>query len=136
MELNDIAIDVAKVEEGDWVDNIPDMGTLRLKVRGIDNNDFTKLMRKLMQAVPRKKKLGGNIDPEELDTISAKCLHQTVLIDWDGVIINGAETPYSKDLAKELLTNPKWKRFREAVVYAATQVGQQDQAAKEEDLGN
>lgn len=136
MELNDIAIDTDKVEKGDWIDNIPDMGSLRLKVRGTDTADFGKLLRTLMNAVPRKKKMGGNIDQAELDRINATCLLQTVLIDWDGVVINGNPTPYSKEMAKELLTNPKWKRFREAVVYAANLVGQQEQQAKEEELGN
>ena len=35
MKLGNLKMDLAKVESGLWIDNIPDMGELRLKVRPI-----------------------------------------------------------------------------------------------------
>lgn len=136
MELNDIAINVEKVENGGWVGDIPNMGDLRLKVRGLNNTAYRRLQERLIAAVPRAKRQGGRIDPKELERITAQCLLDTVLLDWDGVKINGQPAPYAKDLARELLTEPKWAAFRDAVAYAAAVVAHEDEAALEADTGN
>ncbi len=135
MRLNDIAIDPVKFEQGAWVENIPEMGGLRLKVRGIGNADFRRLSAKLYEAEPRQYKVGGKLDPERQDAITATCLVNTVLIDWDGLRDqNDQPIPYSKDFARELLTKPEFRRFREAVTWAASVVAD-DVAADTEEAG-
>lgn len=136
MELNDIAIDADRFEQGAWVDHIPEMGDLRLKVRGVGNADYRKLQARLIDALPRAKKQGGKIEPDELDRITATCLLETVLLDWDGIMINGKSAPYSKEQAKELLLNPKWRRFRDAVAWAASIVADEGALGIEEDAKN
>ncbi len=124
-----------KFENGGWVDNIPDMGELRLKVRGINNTDFRKMAAKLHEAEPRQFKVGGKMDPGRQDAITAKCLLHTVLLDWDGVLDDkGAPVPYSIDMARDLLTKPEFRRFREAVAWAANVVAD-DIAADTEEAG-
>lgn len=123
MKLSEMKIDADKFEAGAWVDDIPEMGDLRLKVRGIGNSDFRAMQARLMEAEPRKYKVGGRLAPERQDVVTAKCLLHTVLIDWQGVLDDdGQPIPYTKELASEILTKPEYKRFRDAVTYAATVV--------------
>lgn len=136
MNLDDIAIDPDKLEQGDWVGDIPGMGTLRLKVRGINNADYRALQNRLLDAVPRAKRIRGQIDQKELARIATECLIETVLLDWEGLGINGEPAPYSKAKARELLTNPRWVRFRDAVAWAAGVVGDDVAADQETDKGN
>jgi hypothetical protein len=126
MKLNDLKIDVSRFEEGAWIDNIPEMGDLRLKVRGINNSDYRRLQQKLFEAVPRAKRPGGRIDPDEQDRITTSCLLSACLLDWDGVEDDdGNALPYSKPAATKLLNDPALRRFRESVIWAATVVGEQ-----------
>ena len=59
-----------------------------------------------------------------------------MLIDWDGLSINGTPQPYTKELARELLTNRRWVRFADAVAWAAGVVADEDAADLEADAGN
>lgn len=125
MKLSEIKIDPKKFEQGDWVGEIPEMGELRLKVRGIGNSDFRRMQSKLTEAEPRKYRVAGRLPPERQDAITAQCLLHTVLIDWDGVQgEDGQPLPYSEELARDLLTKPEFKRFREAVAWAANVVAE------------
>lgn len=137
MKLSSLKIDADKIEGGDWIDNIPDMGDLRLKVRGIQNASYRRMQSKLFDAVPRAKKQGGRVDPDEMDRITSQCLAATVLIDWDGIEgENGEPLPYSKEQASQLLTDPNFRRFRDAVIWAASQVGEDEAEGEQADAGN
>jgi hypothetical protein len=132
MDLNEIAVNADAIENGAWVEKIPEMGDLRLKVRGIGNSDYRRLQDRLLAAIPRAKRA----DPAELERVTAECMLKTVLLDWDGLKVNGAATPYSDDLARELLTNAKWQRFRNAVAWAAMNVADEEAIALEDDAKN
>lgn len=135
MRLSELKIDAEKFEKGAWVDNIPDMGEVRLKVRGIGNADFRRLQTKLFDAEPRQYKVGGKLSPERQDAITAQCLANTVLIDWQGILDeNDQPIPYSREMAKELLTNPEFRRFRDGVIWAASVVAD-DVAIDTEEAG-
>lgn len=124
MKLDSVKIDPVAIEQGQWVADIPDMGDLKLKVRGVDNSDYRLLQGRLLRAVPRAQRL--ELSPEQQDEIAAKLLLETCLIDWANVTDEaGAEIPYSKELAADLLTKPEFARFRNAVAYAAATVGEQ-----------
>lgn len=132
MDLNSIAINHVAVEQGAWVGELPGMGELRLKVRGIGNADFRTMQNRLIAALPRAKRS----DSAELERVTSECLLKTILLDWEGLESNGQPVPYSQDLAKDLLGNPKWVRFRDAVAYAASIVADEDAEALESDTGN
>jgi hypothetical protein len=137
MKMKDMAVDSGRAEEGAWVDDIPDMEGLRLKVRGANNKDWRKLQQKLIQAIPRKRRMSGNLDPEDADRITNLCLLNTSLLDWDG--FDGDDDkplPYSQETAKTLLTDPDYRRFRDAVAWAANWVAEQSKEDVEEDAGN
>ena len=137
MKLSEVAVDTRRVETGDWVDNIPEMEGLRLKVRGSQNRDWRRLQARLLTAVPRKKRPGGQIDIEESERIINQCLVQTSLLDWDGLFgDDGKPVPFSPQMAEKLCTDPDYRRFRDACLYAANLVGEQNQQDIEDAAGN
>ncbi|APX83978.1 hypothetical protein BV511_04135 [Methylorubrum extorquens] len=137
MKLSSLKVDAAAIEDGEWIGNIPEMGDLEVRVRGLNNAKYRRLQTTLIDAVPRAKRQGGRLDPDEQDRITASCLNATVLLDWRGLEgEDGQPVPYSKDLATDLLTKPEFRRFREAVIWAASQVGEERAAADEDDAGN
>ena len=137
MKLSDLASDPVATEQGEWVDNIPEMGDLRLKVRGIGNADWRRIQTKLIDAVPRSKRTGTRIDPEEIDKITTTCLHQACLLDWENLSgDDGKALAHSRGFALELLSKPEYRKFREAVVWAATVVGEQSAVKIEDQKGN
>jgi hypothetical protein len=137
MKLSQQVIDPAKLEQGDWVESIPEMGDLRLKVKGARNRAWERMQRTLIDAVPRKKKIGGRIDDDEQARITSILLRDTCLIDWSGLEDDeGKAIPYSKDFANTLLTDPQYRNFRDAVMWAATVVAEQRGAEAEDTAKN
>lgn len=137
MKITELAVDADRAENGAWVDDIPEVEGLRLKVRGTNNKDWRKLQAKLMDVVPRKQRIGGRIDPEQQDAIISKCLLNACLLDWAGLENDdGTQIPYSKQMAEKLLTDPQYRRFRDSVIWAASVVAEHTESDKEEISGN
>jgi hypothetical protein len=137
MKMSELAVDADRQENGAWVDDIPDVQGLRLKVRGSNNADWRRLQAKLMDAVPRKKKIGGRIDPDEQDRVISSCLLNCCLLDWDGLEDDdGKPIPYSKQMAIKLLNEPEYRRFRDSVIWAATVVADNVEVAQQDIAGN
>ncbi|WP_210482753.1 hypothetical protein [Microvirga antarctica] len=137
MKLTSLKIDTEKLETGAWVDTIPEMGELRLHVRGLNNADYRRHQAKLLEAVPRAKRVGGRIDPDEQDRIVSLCLLNTVLLDWDGLTDDDDKAlPYSRDMAQTLLVDPAYRRFRDAVIWAAGVVAEDGDLALQDAVGN
>lgn len=137
MKRSEQKIDPKKLEQGAWVSNIQDMGDLRLKVRGVNNKDWRRMSAKLIDAVPRSKKVAGRIDPDELDRVNAILLRDCCLLDWDNnVEDDGTQIPYSKELADQYLRDPEWPAFREAVMWASLNVAQIGELEAEQDVKN
>jgi hypothetical protein len=135
MKLSNLAIDADAHEQGEWVSDIPEMGDLKLKVRGIGNADWKRHQSKLFAAVPREKKRGNIIDPDSQDAINTSCMLNTCLLGWDGLTDDDDKPlPYSKETAKKLLEDPSLRRLRDAILWAASTVG--DGVKKEAILGN
>lgn len=133
MRLGEQKIDPIKLEQGDWVENIPEMGDLRLKVRGARNKDWVRMQGVLSDAVPRNRKIGGRPIPAEMDRIMTALLRETCLLDWGGLEgDDGAAIPYSKDKANELLSDPQYRNFRDAVIWASSVVADVHAADVEE----
>lgn len=137
MKLSAIKVDSARAEQGAWVGDIPDMGDLRLRVRGLRNADARRLRAKLLAAVPRDQRANGRLSPAAADDIDARVLAETILVDWQNLTDeNDQPLPFSREKALDLLANPDFVVFRDAVAYAASVVaeGLADQA--EVDQGN
>ncbi|KQS75463.1 hypothetical protein ASG32_27250 [Methylobacterium sp. Leaf361] len=126
MKLSEMKVNSSAIEDGAWIRDIPEMGSLALKVRGIQNAAYRQLQNKLIEAIPRAKKPGGRIAPDEMDRVTNECLAATVLLDWSGLEDDDGEPLlFTRETAMELLSNPELRRFREAAIYAASMVGDQ-----------
>ena len=137
MKLKEIKIDAAKADQGAWVGDIPEMGDLRLKVRGSGNADYRRRMQRLVDALPRQFKAGGRVDPDKMDQITTTCLLDDVLLDWEGIEDDaGNPLPFSKEQARAMIEDPDLRRFRDAVVWAAGVVAETDAATGEDNAGN
>lgn len=136
MDLSGLKTNTAVIEQGGWVDNIPDMGDLRLKVRGRGNSKWRRLESQLMGSVPRGKRLNGRIDTAEIDRIVAICIRDAGLDDWENLKDGDLVVPYSKEMAATLLTDPQYRAFFDACVWACAVVADGSAASLEDDAKN
>lgn len=134
MKISELEVDPKLIEEGKWVGNIPELTGVRLKVRGANNKDWRRLAQRLINAVPRKLRVNGILDPDEADRISATILLMTGLLDWEGIDADdGTSIPYDKKKAAQYLAG---ERFRAGVQFACEQVAQGIEEEIEEIVGN
>ena len=134
MKISELEVDPKLIEEGKWVSNIPELTGVRLKVRGANNKDWRRTAQRLINAVPRKLRVNGILDPDEADRISATILLMTGLLDWEGIEDDaGQPIPYDKKKAAQYLSG---ERFRAGVQFACEQVAQGIEEEVEEIAGN
>ncbi|MBV9460328.1 MAG: hypothetical protein JO141_22860, partial [Bradyrhizobium sp.] len=82
MKLSAIKVDSALAEQGDWVENIPDLPGIRIKARGANNADYRLLEAKLVREIPRADRLEG-VSAADQDRIAGRLLLETVVLDVD-----------------------------------------------------
>lgn len=137
MDIQSLKKDVAASTEGQWVSDIPEMGQLRLRVRGENSPKVAALRARKLRAVPKDKR-GRDGMPifEEVMRVTTEVLHEAVLLDWDGLTDGGKPVKFSPELAKQWITDPDFQDFADAVAWASKIVanGQADQV--EEAAGN
>jgi hypothetical protein len=144
MSLAKLRAEQGRVVHGAWVNgDTHGLGDdVRLRVRGRWNPDFRALHAKLQGAVPARKKVrtefGLEVTPAESDRILTECLIETALLDWEGIreTDDGEVIPYSKEKARELLTDPMLTPFRDAVLIATMQVAKEGKETFEADEKN
>lgn len=124
MRLSDIKVDSKAIEQGEWIDEIPDLPGLRLKVRGTGNADFRR----------QQSKLGRR---DDIDRVMTQLLVDTVLIDWDGLTDDaGVPIPYSRDAAQQFLFDPDLRLLRDGVAWAANALSVRRKTDQDEDAKN
>jgi hypothetical protein len=112
-------------KEGEWVDDLPMMGNLRLRVRSMNSPEVYKLQGKLQRNTPDSMKdEKGNINEDYADVIMSEVAIEAVLLDWENVTDNGDTVPYSKDKAREWLQGQGLSPFLNAVYFASQKVDQ------------
>ena len=137
MKLSGLKTNSAREEQGAWVDNIPDLGDIRLKVRGDQNADARALRAKLFEAVPRSERPNGRLTPKAADELGTRVMVDTILVDWSGLVDEADEPiPYSVEKATEILSNPDFRVFRDGVAIAAQRVGQDGEDSLKAASGN
>lgn len=137
MDLSDIKRDVKSIEEGQWVEDLIGMGDIRLKVRGMTSNDVVMFRAAKERAIPRNMKdRQGNLLPKTAMNLLREVLIEKVLIDWENLTEGGTPVPYSKEKARQLLTDESMIVFADAVVQAAQIVDNGNASTQEEVSGN
>lgn len=120
MDINDLKRDSAAASEGKWIADIPDLGNVRLRVRGLSSPKVIALRSRKERAVPRKERMrDGSLTPETAIRIGGEVLHEAVLLDWDGLTSDGKPVKYDPKLAADWCTNPDFQDFSNAVAWAA-----------------
>lgn len=137
MEIKSLKRDLTASQDGQWVDDIPEMGQLRLKVRGDNSLKVVEIRQRKMRAVPKNKRdRAGNPIFSELIRVTAEILHEEILLDWDGLTNDGKPVKYDVELAREWLTNPEYQDFADAVAWASKVVANGNDHLAEDAEGN
>lgn len=137
MDIQSIKKDSAAIAEGQWVDNIPGMGDLRLKVRGSSANYVVAVRARKQRNAPNEDRAAdGSLSVDATLRIETEVLHEAVLLDWDGLTDGGQPVKFDATLAKDWLTNPDFRDFADAVVWAASVVSRTTKAVKEKAAKN
>jgi hypothetical protein len=128
VKFGSLRADVAKEQQGDWVD-VPDLPGVSLKVKSFNDPAYRVQRDLLVQRMARKhgKKSAA---PEEMESAFGKLYADYILLDW-----RGFDEPYTAELARGALTDPAYRDLRRYVESAASQVGTTDVEFVEESLG-
>jgi len=130
MDITSIQRDSESIDSGVWVDNIPGMGDLRLKVRGYNSLEAISLRSQKMRSIPMDDRLdGGTLKTEDGLRINGEVHAEAILLDWENLKQGAEEVPFSVEVATELCTNRDFLLFNDAVAFAAVSV---DNKASEE----
>lgn len=120
MDIKELSRDTTKIEAGEWVDELPTMGDLRLRVRGTSSKLYTSKLGALARKATRDERdRNGNVRTDVMIRLMGEAAHETLLLDWAGLTSDGKPFPYDKAVAKEWLTNPDHRAFFDAVFVAA-----------------
>jgi hypothetical protein len=137
MKLSDVKVDSALIEQGDWVENIPELPGIRIKARGSNNIDYRILEAKLVREIPQSQRVDG-VPPAAMDKIAGRLLLETVVIDVEGFTEADGVTPikYTRELGEQLLLDPDFRVFQAGAAYAGSIVGRRRKADQEIETKN
>lgn len=113
MDLKNIAIDVKGELDGKWV-KIFD-GQIQVKVARMYNKHYAKAYSEAVEPVKLEIR-AGTLSDDKQQALLCDVFARTILLDWQGVEVDGKELPYSYENAKMLLLDPSLRLFREAVL--------------------
>lgn len=120
---------------GAWVNDIPDMPGLRLKVESIDGFTARKAQASAVRDIPLGRRVAA-LSPEDADLVETEVL-LAILHDWDGLDEDdGSAIAYSPTKARELLTDPDFEPLRSAVRMAAAIVKEVGKLSTEDAVKN
>ncbi len=132
MDLNKIALDDKKVEEGIWVE-VDD--TTSLLIARIGNKRFNEIMTREQKPLRRAIR-NGTVPDSVSEKILIKAMAGAILLDWRGLTLDGVEVPYSKQKCIEILSDTRFRDFREFVLEYANDAEQYREELIEEAEGN
>lgn len=134
MDISNLKKSIDKVEGGEWVQDIPQMGELRLRVRGLGSEVYKQVFSRKQRAVVKTdRERDGSIKEDVLHRIRGEALHEAILLEWDGLTADGKPYPFDGDVALAWLIDPAFEDFQFATIYAAGVVGK-ERADRTEDL--
>ena len=123
---------------GEWIDDIPDMEGVELKVRSTNFKPFRVATAGLARRAGKKLNTDEGLHSFNIST--GKPLVEHILIDWKGVTNGGEPLPFSRDTALTILTaddpHGVGASFRKAVEWAGDRVAERVSAKAKEASGN
>lgn len=120
-------VNSAAVQSGRWVSIGKYFSGVEVKVRGFKNKDYQRELLRMMSDVPLADRVKIASDPEFSDKLDIELAASCILLDWRGLEDdNGEPLAFSRDKAFEILSDPDYIEFREAVDFAAKIVGKDE----------
>lgn len=117
MDLSKFRVNTKSVEEGVVVD----CGEgLKIRVARSGNAKHTKELQRITKPHLRSYQ-NKTISDELVLEHSLQAFVGTVLLGWEGLTIDGADVPYSREKAIEVLRDPQYKDFRDMVESLASE---------------
>lgn len=114
------------LSEGEWIDEIPELEGIRLKVRSTNYKPF----RIATAGLARRsgKKLNTDEGVADFTVATGKPLAEHILLDWDGLTENGKPLKYDAKKALAILTAEDdfgiGAKFRRGAEWAGDQVAE------------
>lgn len=137
MDINSLKRDSAAIAAGQWVSDIPGLGDVRLRVRGLSSPIVVAVRGRKERKVPRdQRERDGSLTPEVGIQVFGEVLLEAVLLDWSGLTDNGKPVVYDLEIARKWLTDPDFAFFADAVVWAAQIVDKGNADSQEQLEGN
>lgn len=135
MELNKVHRDFESIQAGQWVSDIPDMGDLKVRVRGFTSPVVMEVRSRKERNVPRdERERDGSLSVAAAIRVTREVLAEVVLLDINGLTDEGKEV--SVEQAREYLVDPYYEPLADAVAWAARAVDRGMAESKETAAGN
>jgi len=109
MELNDLKSDLKKESEGVWCSFDDDTQFLIGKINSKLHRDITEKFIRPKRAMIKR----NLVSDKELTNINAEIVSQSILLDWKGLMIDGKEIKYSREVCKNIWLDESLASFRE-----------------------
>lgn len=122
---------------GIWMEVYEDTAFL-VKRMGGQNDAFNKLYNKKIKPYARRIK-NDTMDPKLEGKIYIETFVDACLTDWRGVVIDGKDADFDKEVAKKLLLDPSYSSLTSALIAHATDISNYQNIVDEdadEALGN
>lgn len=132
----DIETAVVVIDGQQWEKDLPELGDLEVLVAPWENPAFDRAMQKGVRALPAGLRADGNIEPAAYFRVVGTVMAKTILFGWKNFKLAGEDKPFDPAYAQTLLTDPKYKPFRDGVVAAAKRVQLGVKAEQDQLLGN
>lgn len=134
MDIGKLKAASERVEDGEWIGDIPNLGDAELLVRSLASPSVKRPLARAMRLVPKAGRTkDGSILPHVQDRIDREIVAEHVLLGWRGLTEDGEPVEYSRALAYEWLAIPL---FAEAVQAAINRATGKAMTALEELRGN
>lgn len=116
--LRRFGTNVEAEREGAWNDL---GGGIRVKIARWSNQRFIRRFEELI--APHRADIdAGTLDPTVDQQVMARVMADTIVMDWEGIELDGKTVPYSPDQAYELLIREDLKDFRADIQRRAQRV--------------
>ncbi len=124
MDLANKRADFKRSCEGVWISGLPGWDDLRIKVRGSTSPVYRDAIVRLQREVPiAERNQDRSLSTDRADRLQGEILAEAGLLDWENLTILGVAIPYSKEKARELLTDQSLLEFQVMVLLQTERVG-------------
>lgn len=137
MKLSDLELNLAAVDDGAWVDTLPDLEGVRVRVRGTDYKPYQKALRQALAGQGRKQRLQATMDVEGYDVLTRKLMAEHLVVAWDGIEDEqGLPVAATPALVMQVMTERRFRPLRDGILYAVNLVDSNLVEHREEAAGN